>query len=408
MSTNNLGAAAPIPLRKLVSGSLIVSGTAVGAGMLGLPLMTANAGLIGAYGITLAVCLFMMLTGFLFNEVILKMPRGSNILSISNRYLGPKASILTGIMFLFLYYCFLTAYFSGSSTLIQDVARQSFGLEISYFGAILLFAAGMGTILFFGAKLVDKSNTLLMAFLAICYFTMLTIGFSKPMTHVNFGMNLGPMMWAVPVLFGAFGYHNVLPSLSDYLNKDRRALNLSVIIGSAIAFFIYTLWQTLIITSVDPALMQECLKEGRSLISALASSTHSTLLMPTVAAFSFCAISTSVLGVGLSLVDFIKDGFHMRDIKAPRVLYILLAFIPPILLCFMDPAIFYKALGWAGGFGESYLNAILPIALVWVSRYFIQEPIEYESVGKKPALSALMVLAFCVMAIEIANSFFKG
>ena len=76
--------------KNLLSGSLLIAGTSIGAGMLGIPLITGQAGLKPALLITVVTWIYMLMTGLLFLEVTLWMPKGSNVLSMAKRFLGPK------------------------------------------------------------------------------------------------------------------------------------------------------------------------------------------------------------------------------------------------------------------------------------------------------------------------------
>ena len=73
---------------RVMSGTFLIAGTMIGAGMLGIPLVTGEAGFIPGMVITLAVWFFMYCTGLLFLEVTLWMPDGSNVLSISGKFFG--------------------------------------------------------------------------------------------------------------------------------------------------------------------------------------------------------------------------------------------------------------------------------------------------------------------------------
>ncbi len=396
----------PIALNipRVISGSFIVAGTAIGAGMLGIPFVTANAGFSGACLVTIAVWLFMVITGLLFMEITLQMPRGSNILSITKYYLGSRASFFAGVMFLFLYYCFMTAYFAGSAPLFQSIISQCFGLQISPPVATLIFSILFSLIIYAGIKTVDRFNWVLMTGMVLFYFALIGVGFQGKSLSIDYSLKIMPMIGAVPILFGAFGYHNVIPSLCDYLEKDKKSLYLSIVIGTSITLIVYLIWQGFILSNVKPEVIAETLKEGKNPIHALQRMAPGAKILTFATYFSFCALATSVLGVGLSLVDFIRDGFSLRKKNISRISLIFLAFLPPLFLCLTDPTIFYTALGWAGGFGESFLNGMLPILLVWTGRYVMNEAGIYKAPGEKVMLSLLFVAALGVMLIEILDS----
>ncbi|HKZ00104.1 MAG TPA: aromatic amino acid transport family protein, partial [Rhabdochlamydiaceae bacterium] len=110
--------------RKILSGTFLIAGTTIGAGMLGIPLATAQIGFLPALAVTVLVWAFMLCTGLLFLEVILAMPSGNNILSLSGRFLGSKGRLVSGGMFLFLYYCLMVAYFAAGAPLFASALNN--------------------------------------------------------------------------------------------------------------------------------------------------------------------------------------------------------------------------------------------------------------------------------------------
>ena len=143
---------------KTVSGTLLIAGTTIGAGMLGIPLVTAKAGFIPAMGITFAVWLFMAATGLLYLEATLWMHEGANVLSMSRRFLGRSGRIAAGGTFLFLYYCLMVAYYAAGAPIFASLL----GIGASVW-TYLAFGIVFGGIVFFGIKAVDRINYILMA-----------------------------------------------------------------------------------------------------------------------------------------------------------------------------------------------------------------------------------------------------
>ena len=111
---------------------------------------------------------------------------------------------------------------------------------------------------------------------------------------------------------------------------------------------------------------------------------------------------TSLLGVSLSMVDFFADGCKQMSLKSRRSIFCLLTFFPPLLFTLFNPEIFMTALGIAGGLGESFLNALLPISLVWISRYMIKQQGDEIPLGKS-SLVFLGFLALSAMGIELLH-----
>src|SRR3990167_7523240 len=124
-------------LKKLISATLLIAGTSIGAGMLGIPLVTASSGFIPSLILTFVVWLFMYATGLLFLEATLWMHDGANVLSMTNKFYKRKGKILAGITFVFLYYCLMVAYFSGGAPLLSFFLEFFLNIKISSFVSIL-------------------------------------------------------------------------------------------------------------------------------------------------------------------------------------------------------------------------------------------------------------------------------
>ncbi len=105
------------------------------------------------------------------------------------------------------------------------------------------------------------------------------------------------MLLAAPILFSAFGYHNVIPSLTTYFHRNVRVLRYSIWLGTGIACATYLLWQWLIIGAVPGEAIQQALAEGRPATAALESMAGVSWVVQAGRFFAFFAIVTSMLGV---------------------------------------------------------------------------------------------------------------
>lgn len=381
--------------KKILSGALLVAGTTVGAGMLGIPLLTARAGFFPAMGITLIAWAILLWTGLLYLEATLWMPVGSNLLSMSGRFLGKKGRYFSAVMFLFLYYCLLVAYFAAGAPMIGSLLGLSGVAAYAFFG--LLF----GAIIALGAKWIDRSNLILSVGLIVSYVLLIGIGSSDVKVGNLKAMDVSSAFFALPILFSAFGYHNIIPSLVTYFGKEKKALKLSIVLGSSIALVIYWIWQWLVIGILPMESIEKTLAEGMPVTAALKSVTGHTFLFAVGQLFAFFALVTSLLGVSFSMVDFLADGMKVSRKGIRRVGLTFLVFFPPFVLASVYPAIFDKALGIAGGIGEAILNGLIPIALVFIGRY--KMGLKEEIPTSKGLLIVLSLIILLVMGIEIVE-----
>ncbi len=382
---------------KTLSGTLLIAGTTIGAGMLGIPLVTAKTGFFPALGITLLVWLFMFATGLLYLEATLWMHEGANVLSMSRRFLGKSGRVFAGVVYLFLYYCLMVAYFAAGA----PIFIAFLGLKLSTMG-YLVYGLTFAGIVVFGIKAVDRINYILMGAMVLAYFLLVFVAAPEISSERLITQDWSKVVFAAPILFSAFGYHNVIPSLTNYFKRDVKVLRGAIFFGTLVPLIVYLIWQWLIIGTVPETAIEEALVEGKPATAVLQTLIGSPWIMKAGQFFALFAILTSMLGVAFSMVDFIADGMRIKAKKImTRVILCCLVFAPPFLFSSIDPKIFVTAIGFAGGFGEAFLNGLLPVMMVWVGRYHLKLSAPEQLFGKKPLLITLFTCGLAVMILEI-------
>ncbi len=385
------------------SGTLLVAGTCIGAGMLALPLVTGAGGFGPAMLANLLCWLFVLCTGLLLLEVNLWMDEGAHILSMTKRFLGRIGEVVGGGVFLFLYYCLMIAYLAGGGPLWGQMLEGFSGLAVHPLVALGSFATVFAFILFLGTKSIDRINWLLMAGLVLSYLLMLGVGSSE----VNLSLLFGENSWALgaialPTFFSAFGYHNIIPSITLYLHGDVKKLRRAIIIGSSVPFLVYSFWLALVMGTVPKEALEYAYLMGMPVSGVLSQFSEGVWMARLSVFFSFFALVTSLLGVSLSMVDFLGDGLGIKRREGLRRLgLVLLVFVPPGLLALNNPRIFFDALAYAGGFGEAVLNGLLPVLMVWIGRYKHGLDSAFRLPGGKPMLLFLLACTLGVIGLEI-------
>ncbi len=386
---------------RVVSGTFLIAGTMIGAGMLGIPLVTGVSGFIPGIVATFIVWFFMYCTGLLFLEVTLWMPDGSNVLSIAGRFFGKGGRLFSGGMFIFLYYCLMIAYFAAGSPLLAE-AVSALGLVVSGWKMFTLFGLVFGAVVAIGPRSIDRVNIIMSIAMIAAWFALIGSGSSEVKMPRLIYTKWPAMLMAMPVLFSAFGFHNVIPSLCTYLKRDKRALRMAVFWGSFLPLVVYIVWQWLIIGAIPQEGIAKTLGEGTPITAAFSSVTGEERFSQIGRFFAFFAIVTSTLGVAFSMVDFLGDGFNIVRRKGwRRILLTLLTFIPPLILATLNPGIFTTALGIAGGFGEAFLNGLLPIGILWVGKYTWKLKADLAWLENKGILSLLIAYSFFVVGLEV-------
>jgi len=122
-----------------------------------------------------------------------------------------------------------------------------------------------------------------------------------------------------------------------------------------------------------------------------------------VQALAFFAILTSFLAQSLSLVHFIRDGFHMSKKKRENIGICALALLPPLGFSLLFPQLFYKALNFAGGICAVTLFGVFPALMTWVGRYKNKHMLEDRVRGGRPLLIVILVIACFIFFYQLTQ-----
>lgn len=395
-------------ISKTFGGSLIVAGTAIGAGMLALPITTGVGGFFPASTLIILCFSFMLATLFLLLEANLYTKgHDANIISMCRERLGYTGRTAAWISFLMVLYAASAAYISGGGALVVNYARYAHLPPPTLAQGSMLFAFVFGFLAYLGVQLIDYLNRFLMIGLMITYFFLIyIIAPHVQMTHLADSHPLY-LLAAVPVIVLSFTSHIVLPSLRNYLNDNLRALKRCLIIGSILPLIFYLVWEFLL-TGILPnhgpgSLMM--IGQSEHPLSALSANLTHNLGLAHIAIgndlFSFFAMVTSFLGVVLSLTDFLADGLHVKKTPSGRAWLMLISFVPPLIFALYYPTGFVLALGYAGVF-VAILFGILPVLMVWRARYHDKLIVEYTLPGGKPMLVIIFMLSLAIIGLQIA------
>ena len=352
-----------ISLFEILRGSFLVAGTTIGAGMLGLPLITAKAGLFPSAIAFFCTWLFMLFTGLYLVEVCCRSTDNKSIFSVTKSTLGLPSASSVSALFIFLYFSLMIAYCAAGGHLVHD-AFEFFLVPISYTSSVLIFSGIFCATVYIGPLFITKVNFLL-SVLMVVTFIALVLQATEFIDTNRFEYADYSVMWlSLPVLFSAFGYHNLVPSLVNYYSRDKRAITIMVTLGTFIPFATYLIWQWVSLGLLSQGELALTMMAGKPVTSAFTSVVGHKFMYIAGQLFAFCAITTSTLGVSFSIVDFLHDVASQKKKIVNRGVLCFVTFGVPSFFALYYPAIVDTALGIAGGYGEALLNGVLPVLLV--------------------------------------------
>lgn len=389
----------------------IVAGTAIGGGMLALPLATAALGMIPALILLVVIWGISAYTSLLMLEINLRSGIGDNVHGITGKTLGKVGQLIQGGSFLSLLFALTMVYLMGGSSLLET-RLEPLGITMSNQVAVILFTLIFGGLIAVGVKWIDKVSRLL--FTSMVVLLILVVAFLLPDVDLsralsNFSTDVASgndlqQLWlaAIPVVFTSFGFHVCIATIVRYLEGDAVSLRKVLLIGSTIPLACYILWLLVTLGSLGGETIYSFGGALPKLVLALQGLTQSKIIIQAIDLFANFALITSFLGVTMSLFDYVAELTRASDNTAGRTKTWLITFVPPLLCALYYPDGFIKVLGFAA------IPLVVMIIFLPIAMALKQRPLKlggYEVAGGNIALTlaglmgVLIVIAQLIVAL---------
>ncbi len=377
----------------------LVAGTTVGAGILALPALTVEAGVIPSSVMLIGVWLYALAAALLIVEVniqtlcVLGRP-GLGLLTMIGSTLGSVMTWIAAGAYLFLHYALLVAYVAQGGDILVAVLHPLFSASFPTWAGMVGFALPLGGFVLFGkTRWVEIFNSLLVGVVLFSFFGLLLFGLrlADPSQLELQHWRLAPS--AVSVMLVALFYHNVIPVITTRLEGDVRKIRQSIVVGSAIPLAMFLLWNAVILCCVEIDGLQGDFFDPLMVLQGQYSGAG---LGNLIAVFSEVAIATSFIGFTYGLLDLFQD---LSSPEAPRFLLSALILIPTLGLAVLNPTIFFIALDYVGTFSITILGGIFPTVMAWKQRH--QTPsIPHLLPGGKCGLILMLLLSVTVILVH--------
>lgn len=386
---------------KLIGSSLIIAGTAIGGGMLAMPIISSGVGFIGITIVMILIWLAMCYTAILLVETYRDNNSEDGLSTMTFKYLGKAGSIVTGISMLTLMYALVSAYIAGGSDILRLNLSKWLGTEVSPQITAFIFTILFGGIVGLGARIVDIATKWIFIIKLLFLFIVIIVifGHIKIDNLLQIPIESKLFYSSIPVIFTSFGFHIVVPSMVKYLNGDLKMLKKAFIYGSLLPLIVYVIWQLSILGSIEPQTFFAIIKETKGLeavIIAVNGVSESKWMNVPLNIFFSAAILTSFLGVALALFDYIKDLSKKKKIGKNTIIIYLITFIPPLLFALYYPKGFVIALSYAA------ISVVITSLFIPILMYIKvkQERREKLSLLQKITFSLIIAFGIGILIIQ--------
>ena len=391
-------------LGHVVGGTLLIAATTIGVGMLGLPVATGPGGFVPATFVYILTWFFMLCTGLLLLEVCAWMPTEANFITMTHRLLGPVGQAVCWVVYLFFFFITMIAHVSGGGSTLVDILNLSFGIAMPQSVAMVVYVLIFSPVVYLGTRSVDRFNLLMMTGVLITYVLFLFFSADRVDVKLLKYADWSKAWQALPVLFTAFTYQMIIPTLMTYMDRNVRKVRLSIILGSSIPLVIYLIWEFFILGIIPVETLIQAKARGETAVMPLKELLHSPWVFKIGSWFAFLVLTTSYIALSLAFLDFVADGLKIKKEGIKKVGLCMGIFMPPMIIAMIYPDIFITALEYAGGISSALIFGLLPPVMVWVGRYLKKYKYQHVQLpGGKLVLCTLMLFTFVELILQVMN-----
>lgn len=361
---------AKIDLNTFIASSMI-SGTCIGAGMLALPASAGQYGFLPTILIMAVACFFMTLGGlYMADACLASRHQDPHLISLSDEYLGPQAKALSWVVYLLIGITSFVAYVSEGGKILTEFLNSfqiPYKHEQGYVAYLLFYVAIIAT----GSKWVSRVNATLFSMLLFSFVGLISILIPNATTGYLFEHSIWtPKAFSMlPLMLTIFSFPGIVPGITKIVQYDPNKLKKAIVTGTSMGFVLYSIWLMIVmsvIPSSGPFGLSEIYAMDRSVTKELATLLSEPVFSMFVQIFGLLAITTSFIGVGWALTEFLMDGLKLSGRRNHILIVSVVGGLTYTIIGRFDQ-LFFLALETSGGIGDSLISGIIPALMVFTA-----------------------------------------
>lgn len=390
---------------KWILATVLVTTCSIGTSLIGHGF---TVGMVGFWPALIAIFLswaYLLITALYFLEATLARPLGANIFSISRDYFGPLSAWIVSIIWLFILFGTLCAFFYLTPALISDILAHHKIMLSHHLIAVLLLVA-VGGILCGGIRLTLIVNMMLAALIGLMIYQSYRLGFEQFNSSYFKTRKLEFMILAFPILMTSLYYHILLPTVASFLDYNIKQIRSCIVVASLVAASVFAVW-CVAIASAAEQFGPENLAKLRFEYLNYEELSQMPILGAWMPYLSFMCMIAVVLAVGLAIIDFLGDlwgcPYHERR-GLKRTGLVALALIPAYLLTAIPIKYAFGPIVYLTDFASLFVTGLLPTLWVWSLRHSLNERSPYITPGGNITLALTTGIAcfmFYLLGIQI-------
>ncbi|MDR0968495.1 MAG: hypothetical protein LBL99_02545 [Holosporaceae bacterium] len=385
-------------MKKQLNGIFLLAGTAIGSGMISLPIVLSHIGALPTLFLLLFVATTTYFSALVRTELNLRSDSSFTLEDVGKKFSGPISALIGNICFKALHFSLLSAYICGLGSMI---------FTNDGFATIIVGVCSFLALAFSSKRIASFNGTLFVVLSAIVLgaIVCMLIGVNlKNLPLIASAPRISRICVILPTVFTSFGFQGSLHSLTKLCDNDRKMIKTACFWGSLIPAVVYILWTfgvTAVVFNSQPELFAKMVAEGvevGELISALGFASNVVAVKYATFAISALAIATSILGVGIALVEDMEMAFDRLNVavnkEIKRIVAALIAATPATFIAIVVPEAFIKTLSFAG-----MILAAMALFLPAFLFFKIKKPTGI----KNGVVYGLIVFGLLIVGCEVAS-----
>lgn len=361
-----------ITMKKQFGAICLLAGTAIGSGMLSLPIVLAKCGIVNSCLLFIFFAFLTYISSLIRCDLNINSNATNSLPEVGEIFGGHYFKIAGEITIKLLMFSLISAYIFGLSSVISS--HFGYNPVLTSLGCIV-FA---GTILYFPAKTLICINQQMFIFMMATLIIL--VGFLTYYLPINelppcFAKDFSFLHGTLPLIFTSFGFQGSLHNMTKHVQNDKKMIQQACLWGSIIPAIIYAFWTICILTIVfnsSPTFFRKMVLEPvevGDLVKILTKSANASYIHWSLFIVSTLSILTSLIGVMLSLFEpFVKKSSRTRPFLKTTS-SVLKTLTVPSIVALSIPNAFIRVLNISG-----ILLAIIAIIIPCLLHLKIQNP----------------------------------
>lgn len=349
-------------MKKQFEAAFLLAGTAIGSGMISLPIVLAKFGILGSILIMLTFSVLTYATALIRADLNLQTKSKATLGEIGKFFACSKVGALGDFCLQLLSFALMSAYLFGGTSILAACCNIPTSVMTFLFSIVIAIA------FFLSFGLILKINKILFTSM----FTILVVQVILLLSKIdiefipiaNNRIHLQDWSVLIPIVFTSFGFQGSIHSVTKFCNNDRNVIKNACLWGSIIPAIVYIIWTVavlLVIANTDANFFRSMLS-GQSidvgeLVETLSCASSMKFIQLIIKIVSFLAVLTSIFGVGIALFETLNRNYNTSKLATVSMTVFL-----PAIVALLIPNAFIRILKFSGII-LSIIAIIVPIII---------------------------------------------